>query len=70
MVTCSSDLGCSIETRVTRVTCVARVHTYLDVLNPRIFKTFQGYLKKKFKAVLTTYVLLGTVNEVNINIFT
>ena len=36
----------------------------------RLFKSFQGYLKKKLKTVLTTYVLLGTVNEVNIKIFT
>ena len=29
----------------------------------------QGYLKKKFKTVLLTYVLLSAVNEVNINNF-
>ena len=34
------------------------------------FKAFQGYLKKKFKAVLTTYVLLSAVNIVNITFFT
>ena len=33
------------------------------------FKAIQDYLKKKFKIVLTTYVLLIAVNTVNINIF-
>ena len=28
----------------------------------RLFKTFQGYLKKKFKTALKTYVLLSTVS--------
>ena len=31
------------------------------------FKAIQDYLKKKFKTVLTTYVLLSAVNIVNIN---
>ena len=33
-------------------------------------RTFKGNLKKKFKTVLTTYVLLSTINEVNIKKFT
>ena len=38
---------------------ILRVRTHLDVRNSRLFKTFQGYLKKKFKTVLMIYVLLS-----------
>ena len=40
----------------------SRVRTHLDTWNSRLFKTFLDYLNKKFKTVLTPYVILSAVN--------
>ena len=61
----SSSTSLMIEP-VRCVWAIYRVRTPLNSWNSRLFKTFQGYLKNKFKTVLITHVLLSAVNKLTL----